>query len=102
MCRRGTLVDVLNRSVVPLPVASVYFCGFRMAQSSLPPEIRGLPVPERVHLVEQICDSVVEDEQAFELTGSQKAELDRRIAAREASPGRGRPWEEVKKRLLNE
>ena len=73
-----------------------------MIQSSLPAEIRSLPIPERVHLVEQIWDSIVEDEQSFELTDSQKAELDRRIAAHEASPNRGKPWEEVKKRLLGE
>jgi putative addiction module component (TIGR02574 family) len=73
-----------------------------MIQSSLPSEIRSLPIPERVHLVEQIWDSIVEDEQAFELTNLQKAELDRRVAAHEASPNRGKPWEEVKKRLLGE
>ena len=73
-----------------------------MVQSSLPPEIRGLSIRERVHLVEQIWDSVVEGEGAFELTDSQKSELDRRIAAHEASPNRGKPWEEVKKRLLGE
>ncbi len=73
-----------------------------MAQSSLPPEIRDLPIPQRVHLVEQIWDSIVEDEQAFRLTDAQKAELDRRIAAHEASPDRAKPWEDVKKRLLGE
>ena len=73
-----------------------------MIQSSLPSEIRSLPISERVHLVEQIWDSIVEDEQSFELTDLQKAELDRRVAAHEASPNRGKPWEEVKKRLLGE
>ena len=73
-----------------------------MIQSSLPSEIRSLPIPERVHLVEQIWDSIVEDEQSIELTDLQKAELDRRVAAHEASPNRGKPWEEVKKRLLSE
>ncbi len=73
-----------------------------MIQFSLPSEIRSLPILERVHLVEQIWDSIAEDEQAFELTDSQKVELDRRIAAHEASPNRGKPWEEVKKRLLGE
>ena len=73
-----------------------------MAQSSLPPDIRSLPIPERVHLVEQIWDSIVEDEKAFELTDAQKAELERRIAAHEASPNRGKPWEDAKKRLLSE
>ncbi|MDC0936732.1 addiction module protein [Pirellulales bacterium] len=73
-----------------------------MAQSPLPPEIRSLPVPERVYLVEQIWESVIEDEQDFELTDAQKAELDRRMAAHDALPSRGRPWEDVKKRLLGE
>jgi putative addiction module component (TIGR02574 family) len=73
-----------------------------MTQSSLPSEIRSLPIPDRLHLVEQIWNSIVEDERSFELTNSQKAELDRRLAAHEASPNRGKPWEEVKKRLLGE
>ncbi len=71
-----------------------------MTQFPLPPEIRQMPIPERVHLVEQIWDSIVEDEKRFELTDAQKAELDRRLAAHQASPDRGAPWEEVKQRLL--
>ena len=50
-----------------------------MADSTLPPEIRDLPISERVALVEQIWDSIVEDEASFELTDAQKAELDRRL-----------------------
>lgn len=73
-----------------------------MIQPSLPSEIRSLPVPDRIHLAGQIWDSIVEDERAFELTDAQKEELDRRIAAHEASPDRGQPWEEVKKRLLGD
>jgi putative addiction module component (TIGR02574 family) len=73
-----------------------------MTQSSLPSEIRSLPIPDRLHVVEQIWKSIVEDERSFELTNAQKAELDRRLAAHEASPNRGKPWEEVKKRLLGE
>ena len=73
-----------------------------MSASPLPPEIRSLPVAERVNLVEQIWDSIVEDEQEFELTDAQKAELDRRVAAHDADPDRGDPWEVVKKRLHGE
>lgn len=73
-----------------------------MAQSPLPPEIRTLPVPERVYLAEQIWESVVEDEKDFELTDAQKAELDRRIAEHNALPSRGRTWEDVRKRLIGE
>jgi len=73
-----------------------------MAQSSLPPEIRGLPIPERVQMAEQIWDSIVEDEQAFRLTAAQQEELGRRIEAHQVSPNRGKPWEEVKQRFRGE
>ncbi|MFH1264531.1 MAG: addiction module protein [Planctomycetota bacterium] len=70
-----------------------------MAQSPLPPGIRELPIAERIDLVERIWDSIVQDRGELELTEVQKAELDRRLAAHEASPDRGAPWSEVKKRL---
>ena len=59
-----------------------------------------MPIPERMHLVEQIWDSIVEDEKQFELSDAQKAELDRRLAAHQVSPDRGSPWDDVKRRLL--
>ncbi len=73
-----------------------------MTPSSVPPEIRQLSVPERIQLVEQIWNSIAEDEAAFELTPAQKAELDRRLTAHEAAPDRGSSWEDVKARLLGE
>lgn len=73
-----------------------------MTPSSLPPEIRHLPIPERVQLVEQIWDSIADDKKQFPLTDAQKAELDRRIAAQQTDPNRGSPWDDVKKRLLGE
>ena len=73
-----------------------------MAESSLPPEIRALPVSDRLDLAEQIWDSIVEDQGEFELTDAQKAELDRRLAAYKASPNRGASWEDVKKRLAGD
>jgi putative addiction module component (TIGR02574 family) len=72
-----------------------------MTQFPLPPEIRSLPVPERLDLVEQIWDSIVEDQEQFELSDAQKAELDRRLAAHKASPESGSTWEEVEERLRN-
>ena len=73
-----------------------------MSQSSLPPEFRQLPVSERIDLVEQIWDSIVEDQSQFELTDAQKAELDRRLAADKESPDRGASWEDVKRRLMRD
>jgi putative addiction module component (TIGR02574 family) len=71
-----------------------------MTAPTLPPGIRELPVPERVALVEQIWDSIVEDEARFELTDAQKAELDRRLARRASSTSCGSDWEDVKRRIL--
>lgn len=51
--------------------------------------------------MEKIWESVVEDAAQFELTGAQKAELDRRLALRERS-NRGADWTEVKGRILGE
>lgn len=73
-----------------------------MTQFPLPPEIRSLPVSQRLDLVEQIWDSIAEDQEILELSDEQKAELDRRLDADDASPGRGEPWEVVKKRIMGE
>jgi putative addiction module component (TIGR02574 family) len=70
-----------------------------MTISTLPPEIRNLPVSERVALVERIWDSIAEDETEFQLTDAQRSELDRRLARREASGG-GSTWSDVKQRIL--
>lgn len=73
-----------------------------MSEFPIPSEIRSLPIPIRISLVEGIWDSIVEDQEAFELTDAQKKELNRRLAAHESSPDRGVPWGEVRKRLLGE
>ena len=73
-----------------------------MSQSSLPPQLRQLPVSERIDLVERIWDSIVEDQSQFELTDAQKAELDRRLAADKESPDRGRSFNDVKRGLAGD
>ncbi len=67
-----------------------------MSSLSLPPEILRLPITDRLVLVEQIWNSIVDDEQAFQLSDAQRSELDRRLQAREISPQRGAAWDEVK------
>jgi putative addiction module component (TIGR02574 family) len=76
--------------------------GIESLNEQLSSEIRRLPISARVKLAEQIWDSVVDDETSFELPDSQKSALDERISAHEQSPDRGKPWEEVKQRLLGE
>ena len=73
-----------------------------MTPSPLPPEIRLLPVADRLILVEQIWDSIFEDGNQIELSNAQQAELDRRLEADDALPGRGQSWDVVKRQLLGE
>jgi putative addiction module component (TIGR02574 family) len=63
-------------------------------------EILKLSVAERIQLVEDIWDSIAADPEALPLTEEQRAELDDRIDDAEANPGTGRPWSEVRDRLL--
>ena len=69
--------------------------------SNLTEEAKKLPVPERIALVEEIWDSIAEDNGCFELTDPQKEELDRRIQSQQENPHLGRTWEEIKSEFLN-
>ena len=61
--------------------------------------ISKLSVAERIELVEEIWDSIVDDASSLEIPPSHKEELDRRIAEYEANPTAGSSWDEVKARL---
>jgi len=69
--------------------------------SNLTEEAKRPPVDERIALVEEIWDSIAEDNGCFELTEAQKQELDRRIQSSQQSPHAGRSWEEIKSEFLN-
>ena len=53
---------------------------------------------ERLCLLEEIWDSLSPLEQ-LEIPESHREELDRRLAAADADPSAGSPWEEVRARL---
>jgi putative addiction module component (TIGR02574 family) len=69
--------------------------------SNLTEEAKKLPVNERITLVEEIWDSIAEDNGCFELTEAQKEELDRRIQSQQENPHPGRSWEEIKAEFLS-
>ena len=69
--------------------------------SNLTEEAKKLPVEARIALVEEIWDSIAEDNGCFELTDAQKEELDRRIQSFQENPHGGRTWEEIKSEFLN-
>ena len=58
-----------------------------------------LSVAQRILLVEEIWDSIAAEEDKRPLTGAQRQDLQRRLAAYEANPKAGSSWEEVKARL---
>jgi putative addiction module component (TIGR02574 family) len=73
-----------------------------MSTSVFPSDFRSWPISQRLELLEQVWDSIVDDQALIELTEAQKTELDRRVAAHAAAPDRGASWEVVKSRLLGE
>ena len=58
-----------------------------------------LSVAQRILLVEEIWDSIAEQETDIPLTEAQRQDLERRIANYEANPKAGSSWQEVKARL---
>lgn len=75
--------------------------GISQMSSNLTEEAKKLPVDERIALVEEIWDSIAEDNGCFELTDAQKQELDRRIQSVQQNPQAGRSWEDIKSEFLN-
>jgi putative addiction module component (TIGR02574 family) len=69
-------------------------------QSELTEAAKKLSIPDRIVLVEEIWDTIAEENQAFELTDSQKRELDRRLEIAKSNPGQGRTWEEIKAEFM--
>jgi putative addiction module component (TIGR02574 family) len=64
-------------------------------------QIKKLSVAERILLVEEIWDSIAAENEAFELTESQREELDRRIESFRTRPNQGRTWEEIKAEFMS-
>jgi putative addiction module component (TIGR02574 family) len=56
---------------------------------------------ERLRLIEEVWESLAPVEN-LEIPESHREELDRRLAAADADPAAGRPWEEVRARLRGE
>jgi putative addiction module component (TIGR02574 family) len=71
-------------------------------QQNLNNEINKLSIPERILLVEDIWDSIANENEAFELSQSQKDELERRSHSYKSNPSQGRSWQEIKAEFLKE
>lgn len=54
-------------------------------------KLQELPVEERIRIVEDLWDSIADDQKSLPLTAEQRTELDRRLDAYEVDKNRGRP-----------
>ena len=63
-------------------------------------QAKNLSIPERIRLVEEIWDTIAEENEAFELTNAQKRELDRRLESAQSNPCQGRTWDEIKAEFM--
>lgn len=64
-------------------------------------ELLLLPVPERLRVVEELWNSIAEDQDALPDPPSVVAELRARKARFLANPGSGVPWIVAKERILH-
>lgn len=62
-------------------------------------ELRALSTAEKIQLVEDLWDWIVEADEDIGLTEAQKNELDRRIAEYEANPREGISFDEFRQRM---
>jgi putative addiction module component (TIGR02574 family) len=73
-------------------------------QTELTEQAKKLSIADRILLVEEIWDTIAEENQAFELTDAQKRELDRRLELARANGGQGRAisrtWDEIKAEFM--
>lgn len=67
------------------------------------PNLRDLSVSERIQLVEDIWDSLAEENpQALQLTPMQRAEVRKRLVAHEQQPDSAQPWEAIRESLFKQ
>jgi len=63
-------------------------------------QAKNLSIADRIRLVEEIWDTIAEENQAFELTDAQRLELDRRLESAKNNAGQGRTWDEIKAEFM--
>jgi putative addiction module component (TIGR02574 family) len=71
----------------------------RIQINTIAKDILSLSVPERILLVEDICDSIAEIPEEVALTSAQKLGLDQQLDTYHRNPEAGAPWSEVRQRI---
>jgi putative addiction module component (TIGR02574 family) len=63
-------------------------------------EVESWPIEDRIQLVQEVWDRLVDQGNEPAFSDELKAELDRRLAAHRANPGAAVPWEQVEAEAL--
>jgi putative addiction module component (TIGR02574 family) len=82
-----------------LPLAEIDGRLPSMTSNALRKDLFRLSTAEKLELVEEIWDSIPEEDEALTLTPEQREDLDRRLAEADADPDGGVPWEEARERI---
>ncbi len=67
--------------------------------NALRDELLKLSAAERLELVEELWESLSDDDPALALTEAQREDLEHRLAEADADSTGGAPWEEVRERI---
>lgn len=68
---------------------------------TIPPEFDAAPNSERIAFVEALWDRIAQDEASIAIPESHQRVLEERLQAYRDNPQPGRPWSEVRDRLLD-
>lgn len=66
----------------------------------IPPEFDAVPKEQRIAFVQELWDRIARDPSSVPVPREHKRILDERLDAYRANPHAGRPWSEVRDRLL--
>jgi len=64
-------------------------------------KIHNLSMAEKIELIDELWDSVIQDQNNVPITDAQRVELDKRLAAYEIDKDQGKSWEVVRNRISN-
>lgn len=64
-------------------------------------KINNLNTAEKIELIDELWESILEDQNNVEITEAQRMELNKRLAQYEVDKDEGENWEIVKSRILN-
>ena len=67
--------------------------------NALREQVFRLSAAERLELLEDLWDSLADDDSALQLTAEQREDLDRRLREADADPEGGSSWEKVRERI---